>query len=139
MFYKHTEYYSKITNMKSKGFIILTAIFLLVIFFTQFKLINRPVTDNDEGIYLTSFLLVDKGYPAYKKTYFSQPPGFILFGKTLQASRLTVGLWSIIGLMTIIWIGLELKNKWTGLLAISLLFLIPSYSNQSLTFQSDIL
>ena len=133
--------------MKSKGFIILTTIFLSVIFFTQFKLINRPVTDNDEGIYLTSFLLVDKGYPAYKKTYFSQPPGFllsvypefILFGKTLQASRLTVGLWSIIGLMTIIWIGLELKNKWTGLLAISLLFLIPSYSNQSLTFQSDIL
>ena len=133
--------------MKSKGFIILTAIFFSVIFFTQFKLINRPVKDNDEGIYLTSFLLVDKGYPAYKKTYFSQPPGFlltvypgfILFGKTLQAARLTVGLWSLIGLLAIIWIGFELKNKWVGLLAIGLLFLVPSYFNQSLTFQSDIL
>ena len=133
--------------MKSKGFIILTAIFLSVIFFTQFKLINHPVKDNDEGIYLTSFLLVDRGYPAYKKTYFSQPPGFllavypgfILFGKTLQAARFTVGLWSLIGLLAIIWIGFELKNKWIGLLAIGLLFLVPSYFNQSLTFQSDIL
>ena len=133
--------------MKSKGFIILTAIFLLTIFYTQFKLINRPVVDNDEGIYLTSFLLVNKGYLAYKKTYFSQPPGFllsvypgfVLFGKTLQAARLTIGIWSLIGLLTIIWLGFELKNKWTGLLAIGLLFLIPSYHNQTLSFQSDIL
>jgi 4-amino-4-deoxy-L-arabinose transferase-like glycosyltransferase len=133
--------------MKSNGFIILTAVFLLAIFFTQFKLINRPVADNDEGIYLTSFLLIDKGHQAYKKTFFSQPPGFlltvypgfVLFGKTLQASRLTVSLWSIVGLLAIIWIGFELKNKWTGLLAASLLLLIPSYFNQSLTFQSDIL
>lgn len=133
--------------MKNKVFIIFTAIFISVIFFTQLKLINRPVADNDEGIYLTSFMLVDKGYQAYKKTYFSQPPGFllsvypgfILFGKTLQAARLTVSLWSMIGLLTVVWLGFELKNKWTGLLAASLLSLVPSYFNQSLTFQSDIL
>ncbi|MFA6512877.1 MAG: glycosyltransferase family 39 protein [Patescibacteria group bacterium] len=133
--------------MKSKVAIILTAIFLLVIFFTQFKLINRPVTDNDEGIYLTSFLLLDNGNPAYKKTYFSQPPGFLLsvypgfiiFGKTLPAARLMVGLWSLIGLLVIIWIGYELKNIWLALLAISVLFIIPSYFNQTLTFQSDVL
>lgn len=133
--------------MKSKRFIILTAFFLLVIFFTQFKLINRPVADNDEGIYLTSFLLVDKGYPAYKQTYFSQPPGFlltvypgfILFGKTLQAARLTISLWTIIGLLAILWLSFEFEQKWAGLLAIGLLFLIPSYYNQTLTFQSDIL
>ncbi|MEK7177932.1 MAG: glycosyltransferase family 39 protein [Patescibacteria group bacterium] len=133
--------------MKNKSFLILTVIFLLVIFFTQFKLINRPVTDIDEGNYLTSFLLIDRGYPAYKKTYFSQPPGFlltvypgfILFGKTLPAARLTIGIWSIIGLLAIIWIAFELKNKWTGLLAVSLLFLIPFYYNQALAFQSDVL
>ena len=133
--------------MKSKGFIILTAIFLSVIFITQFKLINRPVSDNDEGIYLTSFLLVNNGNPPYKKTYFSQPPGFllsvypgfVLFGKTLQVARLTIGIWSFIGLLAIIWISFELKNKWTGLLAIGLLFLTPSYYNQALVFQSDIL
>ncbi len=133
--------------MKNKGFIILTAIFLLVIFLSLVKLINHPVRDNDEGIYLTSFLLVDRGSPAYKETFFSQPPGFllsvypgfVLFGKTLQAARLTIGLWSIIGLLAIIWIAFELKNKWPGLLAVSLLFLIPSYYNQTLTFQSDIL
>lgn len=133
--------------MKSKSFILLTTIFLLVIFFTQFKLINRPSTDNDEGIYLTSFLLVDRGYPAYKKTYFSQPPGFLLsvypgfaiFGKTLQSARLTIGIWSMVGLLAIILLGFELINIWTGLLAISFLFLAPSYFNQTLTFQSDIL
>lgn len=133
--------------MKNKFFIILSLIFLSVILFTQIKLINRPVTDNDEGIYLTSFLLVNKGYQAYKKTYFSQPPGFlmsvypgfVLFGKTLQAARLTISLWSMIGLLAVIWLGFELKNKWTGLLAAGLLSLIPSYFNQSLTFQSDVL
>lgn len=133
--------------MKNKVFIILTVIFFSVIFFTQLKLINRPVTDNDEGIYLTSFLLVNKGYKAYKRTYFSQPPGFllsvypgfILFGKTLQAARLTVSLWSMIGLLTVVWLGFELKNKWIGLLAAGLLSLTPSYFNQSLIFQSDIL
>jgi len=133
--------------MKNKSFIFLTAIFLLIIFFFQFKLINHPVKDNDEGIYLTSFLLVDRAYRPYKETFFSQPPGFllsvypgfVLFGKTLQSARLTIGIWSMIGLLAILWIGFELKNKWTGLFTISLLFLIPSYYNQTLTFQSDIL
>ncbi len=133
--------------MKYKSFIILTAIFLIVIFFSQFKLINHPVYDNDEGIYLTSFFLVDRAHLPYKETFFSQPPGFllsiypgfILFGKTLQSARFTIGIWSMIGLLAILWIGFELKNKWTGLLAISLLFLIPSYYNQTLTFQSDVL
>lgn len=133
--------------MKGKIFFILTAVFLSVVFFTQFKLVGRPVVDNDEGIYLTSFLLVDKGYPAYKKTYFSQPPGyllsvypgFVLFGKTLQAARLTISLWSFVGLLAILWLGFELKNKWSGLLAIGLLLIIPTYYNQALTFQSDIL
>ncbi len=133
--------------MKNAGFILIAAIFLLVIFFSQFKLINHPVKDNDEGIYLTSFLLVDRDHPAYKETFFSQPPGFLLsvypgfllFGKTLQSARLTIGIWSLIGFLTILWISFELKNKWTGLLAISLLFLIPSYYNQTLMFQSDIL
>ena len=133
--------------MKNKNFIILTTIFLLVIFFTQSKLASQPVRDNDEGIYLTSFLLVDRGNPAYKKTYFSQPPGFLLsvypgftlLGKSLQSSRLTIGIWSLIGLVAILWISYELKNKWAGLLTISLLYLIPSYYNQILTLQSDIL
>ena len=133
--------------MKNKVFIFLVTVFLLVIFFTQFKLVNHPIADNDEGIYSTSFLLVNKGYSAYKETYFSQPPGFlltvypgfVLLGKTLQSARFTIGIWAIIGLLTIIWIFYELKNKWAGLLAISLLSLIPSYYNQAITFQSDIL
>lgn len=127
--------------MNNKVFFILVIIFLSVIIFTQLKLINRSVVDNDEGIYLTSFLLIDKGNLPYKKTYFSQPPGFllstypgfILFGKTLQATRLTIGLWSLVGLLAILWV------VDSGLLAVGLLLLIPTYYNQSLTFQSDIL
>jgi 4-amino-4-deoxy-L-arabinose transferase-like glycosyltransferase len=133
--------------MKNKSILLLSIIFVFFIFITQLKLVNRPVIDNDEGIYQTSFLLINKGYPAYKKTYFSQPPGFILsvfpgfkvFGKTLQASRLMISLWSMVGLLTIIWIGFELGNVWFGLMAICLLFLVPSYTNQTLTLQSDIL
>jgi 4-amino-4-deoxy-L-arabinose transferase-like glycosyltransferase len=113
----------------------------------QLHLINQPLRDNDEGIYLTTFLLITKNYPAYKQTFLSQPPGFLLsvypgfifFGKTLQAARLTIALWSLAGLIAIVYICHELKNRWAGVLALGLLYLIPIYYNQTLTFQSDAL
>lgn len=133
--------------MKKFGFTILVAAFLTAIFLSQLKLINRPIRENDEGIYLTTFHLINAGHPAYKQTFFSQLPGFLLtvypgfvvFGKTLPAARLTIGLWSIIGLLAAIWLGFELKNKFVGLFTIGLLYLMPYYTNQTLTFQSDIL
>lgn len=133
--------------MKKIGFFIIALILLGSVFWSQLKLANHPATNNDEGIYLTSFLLVDKGYSSYKETFFSQPPGFILavypalnlLGKTLPMARLIVGLWSIIGLLAIIWIGFELENKWLGLLTIGLLYLIPYYTNQTLVLQSDLI
>lgn len=133
--------------MKNVRFFAVCFILLFAIFISQLRLINRPVRDNDEGIYLTTFLLINKGHPAYKETYLSQPPGFIistypgflLFGKNLPAARLTIGLWSIVSLLAIVWIGFELRNKWLGPITIFFLYLIPYYTNQTLTFQSDIL
>jgi len=133
--------------MKKIGFILIVTTLFLFIIFSQLKLSNHPVNDNDEGIYSTSFLLIDKGHPAYKETFFSQPPGFLLtvypgfllFGRTLPVARLTVAFWSIIGLVAIVWIGAELDNNLFSLLAISLLYLIPAYYRQTLILQSDIL
>lgn len=123
------------------------ACFVLIVFLFQLRFIQQPVIDNDEGIYTTTFILIDHGYPAYTKTFFSQPPafllsvypGFLLFGKTLQAARLTIVLWSILGLVAVYMIGYELKNVWIGVLSMGLMYLTYFYSNQTHTFQSDAL
>jgi 4-amino-4-deoxy-L-arabinose transferase-like glycosyltransferase len=139
--------YSKSINtfVNKFWFGVLIVLFFLFSLYLQTQLVNRPLQDNDEGIYLTTFLLVNKGYPLYKETFFSQPPGFfylvypgfLLFGKTLQAARLTIGLWSIASLSMMVWMCIVLKKKWAALLSLSLLYLIPSYYNQTLIFQSD--
>ncbi len=132
--------------MKNVYFFLTLIIFLIIVFFSQLKLIYHPVNDNDEGIYLTTFHLIDEGHPPYKETFLSQPPGFLLsiypgfllFGKTLTGARLTIGWWSLIGLLAIIWLTFELNCLEVGLWTISLLYLIPYYSSQTLTLQSDI-
>jgi 4-amino-4-deoxy-L-arabinose transferase-like glycosyltransferase len=63
----------------------------------------------------------------------------MFLGKTLEAARLTIGLWTLLGLAGLIWVGFELKNKWIGLFTALLLYLIPTYYNQTLILQSDIL
>lgn len=132
-------------DMKKIIFTFVVALFLSIIFFSNLKLLNRPVQNNDEGIYLTTFHLILNGYPPYKETFLSQPPGFLigaypgflLFGQSLQGARITINLWSMIGLLAIIWICSLLKNKWAGALAIGILYFIPYYSHQTLIFQSD--
>ncbi|MBI2074293.1 MAG: glycosyltransferase family 39 protein [Candidatus Levybacteria bacterium] len=133
--------------MKKIGFIFIVVFFLSLILVTQLQSINSPLKNNDEGIYLTTFLLINSNHSAYKETFLSQPPGFllsvypgfILFGKSLQAARLTIGLWSLIGLLAIVWICLELKNPLAAILTLGILYLIPYYFNQTLIFQSDAL
>jgi len=133
--------------MKRIGFILIVISFLSVIFTSQLKLVNQQSQEFDEGVYLTTFLLIDKGHLAYKETFLSQPPGFLLstypgfvfFGKTLEAARLTIGLWSIIGLLAIVWICIELKNKWAGVFTLGTLYFLPYYFDQTLVFHSDLL
>jgi len=130
--------------------VVLTVFITLVVIFiilSQLKSINHPISENDEGIYLTSFHLINKGHLPYRETFFSQPPGFILttypgyilLDKTLSAARLTVVFWSTVGLFKLLLIGFELGNVLIGVLTVILLFLIPSYYRQTLIFQSDVI
>ncbi len=129
--------------MKQK--ILLVVMILLILL--NLKLINRPVTENDEGIYTTSFLLVNKGYRLYSQVFFSQLPGFFLtvypgfliLGKSVQAARFTIYLWSITAVFGLIWLGFQIKKPSIGLLTFLILFTVPSFYKQIVTFQSDAL
>ncbi|MBI2641756.1 glycosyltransferase family 39 protein, partial [Candidatus Roizmanbacteria bacterium] len=133
--------------MNKKWFLFIWLVFFLFLFFFNARLLQRGVANNDEGIYTTTFLLVSKGQLLYRQIFFSQPPdfffstypGFILFGKTVFAARLTIFLWSLIGIIGIIWLAKEIGNIWVGLLGAYLLYAIPSYTNQIVTLQSDAL
>ena len=137
----------QIENKNSLRFHKLMILLLVFLFISNLFLINRPVADNDEGIYLTTFSLIQRGHQAYQETFLSQPPGFLLsvfpgflfLGKTLQAARTTLVVWSVVGMISLFWLGYKLKNLRFAFLAISLLYLMPSYFNQTITFQSDIL
>jgi 4-amino-4-deoxy-L-arabinose transferase-like glycosyltransferase len=103
--------------------------------------------DPDEGVDLVVFRTVQAGSPLYQSTYFSQPPGFlltiypgyVLFGSTLEAARLAMSLWSLVGLLAVVWFACELKSPTLGFTAIGVLYMIPVYFDQTVTFQADAL
>lgn len=122
------------------GIIIFTSVIL-----SGFRLLSHPSVEYDEGAYLTTFLLVNNGNILYEKTYFSQFPGFfystyptfVLFGKTLEAGRLAVFIWSIVTLIGILWLSYEAVNILLGIFAIAILYNTQLFFNQSLTFHAD--
>lgn len=137
-------------KMRKKYFYLFEFLFFLSFFIILIKgyfLLQRPFVDNDEGIYLTSFLLVNKGYHLYKEVFFSQLPGFpllvypgfISFGNSLLAARLTIFLWSVIGCLGILWFLKELKKTHLFLIIILTIWLVPKYFNQATILQSDAL
>lgn len=132
----------------NKKYLLLLLIALALFFsflINNFKFLSRPSTEYDEGVYLTTFLLVDSGKALYKETFFSQfpgffysaYPGFLLFGKTLEAGRLTVFIWSLVGLLGVLWLSYEIGNVLIGVSAIAILYNISLYIDQSLTFHAD--
>lgn len=102
-------------------------------------------TEYDEGVYGTTFTLIHVGYPLYSPTYFSQLPGFyyltyplfVILGKSIEAGRLAIFLWSIVGLAGIITFGLEEGSVLISVFCISLLYLFPVYYAQIVTFHPD--
>lgn len=133
--------------MKIKLEILLLVLVFFIVTFFGWKMIGRPIGENDEQIYLTTFLLVNRGYKLYKEVFFSQMPafflltypGFIIFGKTLQAARFTIYLWSSLSMLLMILLGFKLKKNLIGVMVLLLLLLIPTYRTQIATFQSDAL
>ena len=125
-------------------FCLATCVFL---FLCAVKLRSFLSIDTDEGIHLAIFRAVQNGSPLYQSTYFAQTPGFflatypvyLLFGSTLEAARLAICLWSLVGLLAVVWFACELKSAAFGFMAIGVLYVIPAYYIQTVTFQADAL
>jgi 4-amino-4-deoxy-L-arabinose transferase-like glycosyltransferase len=117
----------------------------VVLFLCAYQARSYATREFDEGVYFASFKSVQHGFPLYQQTYMSQPPGFFvttfplyaLFGSTLVAARLAVFFYSLVGLCAIVWLGWELKSVLFGFIAIGVLYLIPIYVNEILTFHGD--
>ncbi|HLY28153.1 MAG TPA: hypothetical protein VKQ72_17540 [Aggregatilineales bacterium] len=98
--------------------ILLCGALCIVLCLCAFALRAHPNIEWDEGVYLTTFKSVQHGYPLYSQTYLSQPPGFFVatfplyavFGSTLESGRLAIFLYSLAGLMGIVWLGWELES-----------------------------
>src|SRR3989344_830349 len=130
--------------MKTKLLILLILTLFLI---SGLVFLDRDIVENDEGIYWVTFLLADKGYKLYSEITFSQLPGFFisiyglfkLFGSTIAAARFGVLYWSTLALLSIVWLGHIKKNLIFSLISLALLISIPTYFNQAITLQSDII
>lgn len=131
-----------------KRFFLLTVcLFFIIFFLLLLRLIHQPVIDLDEGIYTTTFSLMQQGNPAYATTFLSQPPGFLLaiypgfvaFGSDLLAARLSMSLWLIVGLVSIVWLCWEIKKPYMSYLIFGIIFFAPSISSRFFIVQSDML
>lgn len=93
----------------------------------------------DEGQDAESLLLMSRGFWPYRDIYVSQGPiklhllypFFVLFGGTLGAARLGVGLLSIVGLIGAWWSVRQMAGAIGGLAAAFLLAASPSYLEHS--------
>ena len=92
----------------------------------------------DEGIRAQQLLLMDLGYRPFRDIFASQGPLLLdllyplyrLFGGTLGAIRLGVGIWSLLGIVGAWW-ALRAVHPLAGLVASGLLVLSPVYLESS--------
>src|SRR5262249_17860047 len=88
---------------------------------------------------------VQHGFPLYSQTYMSQPPGFfvatfplyVAYGSTLEAARLAVFVYSLVGLFGIVWLGWEFKSPLFSFIAIGLLYFVPISTVEISAFHGD--
>ncbi|MCC7105970.1 MAG: glycosyltransferase family 39 protein, partial [Chloroflexi bacterium] len=89
----------------------------------------------DEGIRAEQLLLMEHGFRPFRDIYAAQGPLlldllyplYILFGGTLGAARLAVGLFSVVGIVGAWFVGRQVGGRVGGLLAAVLLTLSPVY------------
>jgi 4-amino-4-deoxy-L-arabinose transferase-like glycosyltransferase len=106
----------------------------------------RFSTEYDEGVYWQSLRAMAEGHPLYSSVFGSQPPGFLLgvypgyllFGQSIVAGRITIALYALVGIVALYVIGRALGGRWTGVLAAGLLALNPRYLQESTTLQAEI-
>ncbi len=131
----------------AKTTVVLCLVLCVFLFLCAVKLRSYVTADSDEGVYLATFRALHTGFPLYHPTYSSQPPGFfltaypvyLLLGRNLQAARLAVYLCSLAGLPAVVWFARELKSTPFGFVTIGVLYSLPLYYEQAMTFHPDIL
>lgn len=109
-----------------------------------------PITgvahDYDEGVYWQSLRAMTAGHPLFTSVFSSQPPFFLLslypfyllLGQSLEAARLGVVIYSLVGVLGLYAIGRMLAGRWTGVAAAALLALDPVYLTESHSLQAEV-
>ncbi len=95
--------------------------------------------DLDEGIRGMQLLLMTAGFRPVREIYSSQGPLLLdmlyplysLFGETLGAARLAVGVYSLVGILGAFWVARLVGGPLGGVAAASLLALSPTYLRNS--------
>jgi hypothetical protein len=118
------------------GLVETVALAVLLVLALQLRLANLEhyTGSFDEGIRMEQLLLMEHGYRPYRDIFASQGPLlldllyplYLLFGGTLGAARLGVGVLSLAGLLGAWWAGRALGRA-AGLGAAALLVFSPAY------------
>jgi 4-amino-4-deoxy-L-arabinose transferase-like glycosyltransferase len=99
----------------------------------------------DEGVYWLSLRAMGAGHSLYQDIFYSQPPffllstfpGYVLFGSTLWAARLSIALVSLFGLLGAFLLGRATGGRLGAVIALLLLVVSPVYLAESQTIQAE--
>jgi hypothetical protein len=114
---------------------VLLGAILVVAAFMRLVRLSGTSGDLDEGIRGIQLLLMAAGYRPMQEIYSSQGPLLLdmlyplyrLFGETLGAARLAVGVYSLFGILGIYWVARAVGGPVGGMTAAVLLTLSPNY------------
>lgn len=137
--------YKPLSPITLRTALICCAVVCLVLLVCAVQMRAYPTTEFDEGVYWATFKSVQHGFAPYRETYMSQPPGFLVvtfpiyaaLGSTLEAARLAVFFYSLVGLLALVWLGWELKSTLFAFIAIGVLYFVYIYRTQIMTFHGD--
>lgn len=100
----------------------------------------------DEGVYWQSLRAMANGHPLFSEVFSSQPPLFLLsiypfymlFGQSLEAARLALLCFSLVGIAGAYVAGRALGHRLIGAVAALLLALDPLYEHGAHTLQAEL-
>jgi hypothetical protein len=107
--------------------------------------LGAPSHDYDEGVYWASLRAMAAGHPLFTSVFSSQPPYFLggiypfylLLDQSLEAGRVAIVLYSLLGVAAIWLAAWALGGRWCGALALALVAFAPRYLVESYTLQAE--
>lgn len=107
--------------------------------------LNGAQRDYDEGVYWQSLRSMASGHALFTSVFSSQPPYFLLsiypfyrlFGESIVAARFGIGVFAVVGVIAMYWLGRELGGHWVGLVAAALLTIDPLFLHEARTLQAE--